>query len=97
MNPIVTARQAAITIGEALEATAQSAGNKALEQSDAAAIQAAEVRATGSNIISPIGVAAAAQSAASTNAGLTRDEDKIKLNDVLAVSSLQYIYIYIFC
>lgn len=91
MNLTVTARQAAITIGEALEATAQTAGNKPVDQSDAAAIQEAEVRATGSTIISPTGVAAAAQSAASMNTGLTRDEDKIKLTDVLSVSSLKYI------
>nr|CAN67177.1 hypothetical protein VITISV_037455 [Vitis vinifera] len=84
MNLTVTARQAAITIGEALEATAQTAGNKPVDQSDAAAIQEAEVRATGSTIISPTGVAAAAQSAASMNTGLTRDEDKIKLTDVLS-------------
>lgn len=53
----------AITIGEALEATALSAGNKPVNQSDAAAIQAAEIRASGS--IHPGGVAATAQSAAS--------------------------------
>ncbi|KAA8548647.1 hypothetical protein F0562_000331 [Nyssa sinensis] len=75
--------QAAITIGEALEATAQTAGNKPVDQSDAAAIQAAETRATGSNVVTPGGVAATAQSAATFNAGMTRDEDKIKLTDVL--------------
>ena len=80
----------AITIGEALEATAQTAGNKPVEQSDAAAIQAAEVRATGSNVIIPGGVAATAQSAASYNeAGQLRDEDKIKLGHVLTVNYYQ--------
>ncbi|PON73921.1 Seed maturation protein [Parasponia andersonii] len=49
-----------------------------LEWSDAAAIQAAEVRATGRINILSGGVAAAAQSAAS------RDEGKTKLGDVLA-------------
>ncbi|RVW54766.1 Late embryogenesis abundant protein D-34 [Vitis vinifera] len=39
----------AITIGEALQATALSAGNKPVDQSDAAAIQVAEMRATGSS------------------------------------------------
>lgn len=77
---------AAITIGEALEATAQTAGNKPVEQSDAAAIQAAEARATGTNVIAPGGLAAAAQAAASYNeSGLMRDEDKVKLGDVLSV------------
>ena len=77
--------QSAITIGEALEASAQTAGNKAVDQSDVAAIQAAEVRATGSNMMIPGGLAATAQSAASYNAARTRDEDKIRLSDVLEV------------
>lgn len=74
-----------ITIGEALEATALTAGKKPVEWSDAAAIQAAEVRATGRINITPGGVAAAAQSAATTNARATRDEDKTKLADILTV------------
>lgn len=74
-----------ITIGEALEATAMTAGQKPVEWSDAAAIQAAEVRATGRTNIVPGGVAAAAQSAATLNARATRDEDKTKLVDILAV------------
>lgn len=76
---------AGITIGEALEATAMTAGQKLVEWSDAAAIQAAEVRATGRTNIVPGGVAAAAQSAATLNARATRDEDKTKLADVLTV------------
>ncbi|XP_057466836.1 late embryogenesis abundant protein D-34-like [Actinidia eriantha] len=76
--------QTKITIGEALEATARTAGNKPVDQSDAAAIQAAEARATGTHFITPGGVAADAQSAADFNAGLDRDEDKIKLSDVLS-------------
>ncbi|XP_028770779.1 late embryogenesis abundant protein D-34-like [Neltuma alba] len=78
-----------ITIGEALEATAITAGNKPVEWSDAAAIQAAEVRATGRTSIVPGGVAAAAQSAATFNARATRDEDKTKLADVLADATLK--------
>ncbi|KAL6527656.1 hypothetical protein OROMI_029467 [Orobanche minor] len=74
----------AITIGEALEATALSAGDKPVDASDAAAIQAAEVRATGLGHVVPGGVAAEAQSAAAHNAGIARDEDKTKLGDVLA-------------
>ncbi|KAK6120850.1 hypothetical protein DH2020_045406 [Rehmannia glutinosa] len=63
-----------ITIGEALEATALTAGHRPVDYSDAAAIQAAEVRATGRTNIVPGGVAAAAQ-----------DEDKTKLGDILSV------------
>nr|AST13897.1 late embryogenisis abundant protein 12 [Betula platyphylla] len=57
--------------------------NKAVDQSDASAIQAAEVRATGVNVITPGGLASTAQSAAIYNARIHRDEDKIKLRDVL--------------
>ncbi|CAN7046896.1 unnamed protein product [Brassica oleracea var. botrytis] len=76
--------QSAITIGEALEAAVQTAGNKPVDQSDAAAIQAAEVRASGTSDIAPGGIAASARSAANHNATVDRDEDKIKLVDVLA-------------
>ncbi|EYU41481.1 hypothetical protein ABFS82_07G032100 [Erythranthe guttata] len=75
--------QSAITIGEALEATARTAGNKPVDHSDAAAIQAAECRATGSSLIVPGGLAATAQSAAAFNDGLVGDEGKVKLADVL--------------
>ncbi|WCJ23777.1 Late embryogenesis abundant protein 31 [Euphorbia peplus] len=82
--------QNALTIGEALEAAAQTCGTKLVDQSDAAAIQAAEVRATGSNVIVPGGLSATAQSAASHNAlPTTRDDDKIKLADVLAGASVK--------
>lgn len=88
-TPVQTGRasavwEGAITIGEALEATAQTVGHKAVDQSDASAIQAAEVRATGNNETSPGGLAAVAQSAAAYNADCTRDEDKMKLGDVLS-------------
>ncbi|KAK9079740.1 hypothetical protein SSX86_001413 [Deinandra increscens subsp. villosa] len=76
-----------VTIGEALEAAAMSAGEKPVEQSDAAAIQAAEVRATGRMQVTPGGVAAKAQAAASQNVRAMRDEDKTKLGDVLADAS----------
>ncbi|GAB2218776.1 hypothetical protein Droror1_Dr00002008 [Drosera rotundifolia] len=72
-----------ITIGEALEATAITAGHKPVDRSDAAAIQAAEVRATGRTNIMPGGLAATAQSAAQHNARTEKDEDKTKLADVL--------------
>ncbi|GFZ08843.1 seed maturation protein [Actinidia rufa] len=48
--------QTKITIDEALEATARTAGNKPVDQSDAAAIQAAEVRATGTHFITRPGL-----------------------------------------
>ncbi|CAN4111241.1 unnamed protein product [Withania somnifera] len=79
--------RANITIGEALEATVVTAGNKAVDYSDAAAIQAAEVRATGRTNIIPGGVAAAAQSAATRNARLTKEEEKTKLAEILAEAS----------
>lgn len=79
------APKVAITIGEALEAAGQTAGKKAVDQSDAAAIQAAVVRATGVNAITPGGLAATAQSAASYNENILGDADKVKLGDVLAV------------
>lgn len=82
--PVFQQVDAGITIGEALEATALSCGLKPVEWSDAAAIQAAEVRATGRTTITPGGVAAAAQSAATINARMTKDEDKTKLSDILA-------------
>nr|AWJ68111.1 late embryogenesis abundant [Cleistogenes songorica] len=73
-----------VTIGEALEATALAAGDMPVERSDAAAIQAAEARATGLNANIPSGWAAQAQSAATANEMVARDEDKITLGDVLA-------------
>ncbi|PIN01150.1 hypothetical protein CDL12_01592 [Handroanthus impetiginosus] len=76
-----------ITIGEALEATALTAGHRPVDYSDAAAIQAAEVRATGRTNIVPGGVAAAAQSAATRNARVPRDEDKTKLCEILSDAS----------
>ncbi|KAK4257951.1 hypothetical protein QN277_007473 [Acacia crassicarpa] len=73
-----------LTIGEALEATAHTVGDKPVEQSDAAAIHAAEMRATGRNEITPGGLASMAQSAAAYNAGCDRDEDKIKMSDIMS-------------
>lgn len=77
-----------ITIGDALEITALTAGNKPVEQSDAAAIRAAEIRATGFTHIA--GVAAAAQLAVELNGQTKNVEDKVKLGDLLKVSSSYY-------
>ncbi|CAN1285373.1 Late embryogenesis abundant protein 31 [Linum perenne] len=76
-----------VTIGEALEAAVLTAGKKPVERSDAAAIQAAEVRATRRTTIVPGGIAAAAQSAATHNARATSDEEKTTLADVLSVDA----------
>lgn len=79
----------AITVGEALEASALSeAGDKPVDQSDAAAIQAAEMRATGRNETTPGGVAAAAQSAATRNARTLPYEQRTTLSDVLTVINI---------
>lgn len=84
-SPGATLDKDSITIGEALEASAISAGDKPIDQSDAAAIQAAEVRATGNNEITPGGIGAEAQSAASLNTRAMRDQDKTTLGDILTV------------
>ncbi|CAM8988025.1 unnamed protein product [Rhodiola kirilowii] len=76
-------RDDVITIGEALEVTTMSAGDKVVDQSDAAAIQAAEARATGSYTMMPGGVAAMAQSAVTLNERIVAEEQKITLSDVL--------------
>ncbi|KAL1559671.1 late embryogenesis abundant protein D-34 [Salvia divinorum] len=76
-----------VTIGEALEATALSAGNKPIDKSDVAAIQAAEVRATGLDHLVPGGVTAEAESAAAYNMKTTRDDEKTTLADVLTDAS----------
>ncbi|PSS14609.1 Late embryogenesis abundant protein like [Actinidia chinensis var. chinensis] len=77
----------AFTIGDALEATALSAGDKPVDQSDAAAIQAAEMIASGTNEIAPGGVGATAQSEVTRNVRAMRDEDKTKLGVVLEDAS----------
>ncbi|KAK8923665.1 hypothetical protein KSP39_PZI019670 [Platanthera zijinensis] len=73
-----------VTVGEALEGAGIVQGDKPVELSDAAAIQAAEVRATGKKMAAPGGLAAAAQSAADINLTIAREEDKITIGDVLA-------------
>jgi len=78
----------AVTIGEALEASAISSADKPIDLSDAAAIQAAEMRATGSNKIPQGGLGAEAQSAAARNAHLMRGELKTTIGDILMVRSL---------
>ncbi|XP_049406939.1 late embryogenesis abundant protein 31-like [Solanum stenotomum] len=79
--PTTGVQEEAVTVGEALEAVAlKPAGDKPIEQSDAAAIQAAEARATGRSEVVPGGVGTEAQRAASINA---QTDDKTTLGDVL--------------
>ncbi|KAM0821757.1 hypothetical protein ACQ4PT_071976 [Festuca glaucescens] len=70
----------AVTIGEALQAAASDAP---VDLADAAAVQAAETRATGLGRVVPGGVAAAAQKAAETNMRLDAGEEKVRLRDVV--------------
>ncbi|XP_070044750.1 late embryogenesis abundant protein D-34-like [Nicotiana tomentosiformis] len=81
--PTTGVQSESTTIGEALEAVALTAGDKPIEQSDAAAIQAAEVRATGLGEVMPGGIGAEAQHAAAINARTTPEDDKTTLSDVL--------------
>ena len=76
----------AVTVGEALEAAAQtSAGGRPVGPTDTAAVQAAEMRATGAGGNVPGGVAAAAQRAAEANAarGGRRGAGAVTLGDVV--------------
>ncbi|KAG6543865.1 hypothetical protein Mapa_014705 [Marchantia paleacea] len=73
----------AVTIGEALEAAAVGAGDKAIDESDARAILSAEARATG--VSKPVrgGVGAVAQSAAELNHRVLNSSEQTTLADVL--------------
>ena len=70
-----------ITVGEALETAAFTAADKPVDQSDAAAIQAAEMRATRSNEVLPGGIASEAQFAATRN---SRMEHGLVSNRILS-------------
>ena len=74
-----------VTIGEAMEAAALSAGDRPLQEADAAAIRAAERQAQGTDEVMPGGLGDQAWAAASANAWAERDEDKITISDVLSV------------
>ncbi|XVE73111.1 hypothetical protein DITRI_Ditri11bG0091300 [Diplodiscus trichospermus] len=73
-----------ITIGEALETTAISVDDKPVDSSDAAAIQAAERRASGDDDRQGGGLGATARAAAGFNALAARDVNKITISDVLS-------------
>lgn len=72
-----------VTIGEALEAAAEAIGDKPIDLSDASAIQAAEMIATGTSAGLGSGLGAEAQAAATVNAQLMYDEDKTKVSNIL--------------
>jgi hypothetical protein len=59
-----------------------------VDQSDAATVQAAEMRAMGRNLTVAGGVATVVQATADQNARTMREEDKLKLQDALSVRSL---------
>lgn len=72
-----------ITIGEALLAAAAAIGDKPVDRADAAAIQAAEMRATGVSSGLGSGLGAEAQAAAMVNARMVYDEDKTTLSEII--------------
>ncbi|KAJ3673286.1 hypothetical protein LUZ60_006660 [Juncus effusus] len=80
---------AKITIGEALEAAGHAIGNEPIQMSDVAAIREAEVRASGIEIPVAGGITDQANAAARTNMWATRDEDKIKLGDILSDATVK--------
>ncbi|EOX94721.1 Late embryogenesis abundant protein D-34, putative isoform 2 [Theobroma cacao] len=79
-----------ITIGEALEATAISVGDKPVDQGDAAAIRVAEVRAAGSNVTQRNGLGATAQAAATFNDRVSYDYNKMTISNVLSDASSKF-------
>ncbi|WVZ74813.1 hypothetical protein U9M48_022945 [Paspalum notatum var. saurae] len=77
----VAAATDAVTVGEALQAAAQtSAGDRPVGGADAAAVQAAEARATGLCGAVPGGLAAAAQQAAEANVRAEGVGGKVRLS-----------------
>ncbi|CAJ1958435.1 unnamed protein product [Sphenostylis stenocarpa] len=72
-----------ITIGEALEAVAISAGDKAVDQNDAAEIRIAEIRASGEKSVRSGCLGEMAQEAATFNSQQMRVQDMTKLSDIL--------------
>ncbi|MBA0832036.1 hypothetical protein Goarm_016452 [Gossypium armourianum] len=86
-TPTGAGDQSGITIGEALEATAISVGDKPVDRGDAAAIRAAEARAAGGNVTQRSGLGAKAQAAVNFNDRVAYDYNKITISDVLSDAS----------
>ncbi|KAL8138970.1 hypothetical protein V2J09_004971 [Rumex salicifolius] len=82
-EPAAALEKDAVTIGEALEAAALSAGDKPVDQSDASAIQAAEMRALGTNTTPSNGLGSEAQRAATLNARTPNPTMMTTIADVL--------------
>ncbi|KAH1108176.1 hypothetical protein J1N35_011944 [Gossypium stocksii] len=76
--------QSGITIGEALEATVLSVGDKPVDQGDAAAIRVAELRAASSRLTQHSGLGTRAQAAATFNDRAAYGHNKITISDVLS-------------
>ncbi|KAJ8506607.1 hypothetical protein OPV22_007493 [Ensete ventricosum] len=74
----------AVTIGQALEAAGMTADDRPVGRADKAAVQAAEVRATGLGGPLPGGLGSAADAAAEANARVGDAAQRAKLGDVLA-------------
>ncbi|XVF32556.1 hypothetical protein REPUB_Repub17cG0092400 [Reevesia pubescens] len=92
-TPAGAVDKSGISIGEALEATAISVGDKPVDQGDAAAIRAAEARAVGrSNVTQRSGLGATAHSAATFNARVAYDYNKITMSDVLSDATAKLPY-----
>ncbi|KAB2016170.1 hypothetical protein ERO13_D08G074100v2 [Gossypium hirsutum] len=79
--------QSGITIGEALEATVLSVGDKPVDQGDAAAIRVAEARAASSRLTQHSGLGTRAQAAATFNDRASYGHNKITISDVLSDAS----------
>lgn len=82
--PATEADATKITIGEALEATARAGGGRPIDSADAEAIRAAEMSALGAEVTMPGGLGDVAQAAARANTRATREDDKVKVGDVLS-------------
>lgn len=74
-----------VTIGEALEAVALSAGNHPVDSADAAAIEAAEKRALGVDTLPKGGLGEEAHQAAEFNAKILQVEIRTTMDDILRV------------
>lgn len=85
--PVVEEDATKITIGEALEATARAGGGRPIDRADAEAIRAAEMSAHGADLAMPGGLGDQARAAARANVQATRDSEKVKIADVLSVST----------
>ncbi|CAO2818912.1 unnamed protein product [Amaranthus hypochondriacus] len=76
-----------VTIGEALEAVALSAGNHPVDSADAAAIEAAEKRALGVDTLPKGGLGEEAHQAAEFNAKILQVEIRTTMDDILRDAS----------